>query len=344
MRIRRNKIKRKSRLGLYMVFLSLIVLPAAFIMWWSGNLEPAAQAGDKQIFEVKTGMSAAQVAEELEEKKIIKSAQVFKQLSKLNKADSKLMAGEYLVSPAMSAREILDILLKGPVPEIIKVTIPEGYTADQIVKKLAENGFGTEKELYKAIDSFDHKDYDFLKDVPKGEKRLEGFLFPDTYFFDRESKPEAVIARFLDRFAQELDQETRSKLKDMNLSVYDWVTMASIVEREAVKAEERPIIAGVFYKRLEIGMALQSCATVQYILGIAKPVLSIEDTQIDSPYNTYINPGLPPGPISNPGHASLEAALYPEKTDYLYFVAKPDGSHAFAATYNQHLQNVNRYL
>ena len=120
--------------------------------------------------------------------------------------------------------------------------------------------------------------------------------------------------------------------------------MASIVEREAVKAEERPIIAGVFYKRLEIGMPLQSCATVQYILGIAKPILSIEDTQIDSPYNTYINPGLTPGPISNPGHASLEAALYPEKTDYLYFVAKPDGSHAFAATYNQHLQNVNKYL
>lgn len=343
MRKRNYRTKKTKRLGIYIVFLSLIVLPIAFVMWWYGSLEPLSETGQEQIFEVKQGMTAGQVADELEDKKIIQSAQAFKQLSKLNNADSKLMAGQYLVSPTMSARDVLDILLKGPEPEITKVTIPEGYTVAQVLATLEKNGLGTKKELSKAMESFTAKDYSFLQDIPTGEKRLEGFIFPDTYFFDKESQPKEVIDRFLERFDQELDQKTRAKLKELNLSVYDWVTMASIVEREAVKAEERPLIAGVFYNRLRIGMSLQSCATVQYILGEIKPVLSIEDTQIDSPYNTYINPGLPPGPISNPGHASLEAALYPDDTDYLYFVAKSDGSHAFAVTYNQHLQNISRY-
>ncbi len=343
MRKRRSKVKNTKRLGIYVVFLSLIVLPIAFLMWWSGSLEPLSETGQEQIFEVKQGMTAAQVADELEKNNIIQSAQAFRQLSKLNKADSKLMAGQYLVSSAMSARDVLDILLKGPEPDIIKVTIPEGYTLAQIVETLEKNTLGTEQELYKAMESFTSKDYSFLQDVPTGKDRLEGFVFPDTYFFDKESQPKEVINRFLERFEQELTAETRSRLQELNLSVYDWVIKASIVEREAVKAEERPLIAGVFDNRLRTGMALQSCATVQYILGEVKPVLSIADTEIDSPYNTYKYAGLPPGPISNPGHASLEAVLYPEKTDYFYFVAKSDGSHAFAVTYNQHLQNINKY-
>jgi len=183
-RKRRSRIKKTKSLGIYAVFLTLIVIPIAFLMWWSGSLQPVSETGQKQIFEVKQGMNAGQVAEELEKKKIIQSAQAFKQLSKLNKADSKLMAGQYLVSPTMSARDVLDILLKGPEPDIIKVTIPEGYTLKQIIKTLSENGLGSEKGLYEAMESFNTREYDFLEDVPKGEKRLEGFLFPDTYFFN----------------------------------------------------------------------------------------------------------------------------------------------------------------
>jgi len=340
---RRSKTKKTNSLGIFAVFLTLIVIPIAFLIWWSGSLQPVSETGQEQIFEVKQGMNAAQVAEELEKKEIIQSAQTFKQLSKLNKADSKLMAGQYLVSPTMSARDILDILLKGPEPDIIKVTIPEGYTVAQVLTTLEKNGLGTEKELSKAMESFTAKDYSFLQDIPTGEERLEGFIFPDTYFFDKESQPKDVVDRFIERFAQELTTETISRLQELDISVYDWVIKASIVEREAVKAEERPLIAGVFDNRLRIGMPLQSCATVQYILGEVKPILSIADTQIESPYNTYKYAGLPPGPISNPGHASLEAVLYPEETDYVYFVAKSDGSHAFAVTYNQHLQNINKY-
>lgn len=343
MRKRRPRAKRTKRLGIFVVFLSLIVIPIAFVMWWSGSLEPLSETGQEQIFEVKQGMTAAQVADELEKKKIIQSAQAFKQLSKLNNVDSKLMAGQYLVSSAMSARDVLDILLKGPEPDIIKVTIPEGYTIAQVINTLEKNGLGTEEELSKAMQSFTAKDYSFLQDIPTGKERLEGFIFPDTYFFDKKAQPKEVIDRFLDRFEAELTAETRSRLQELDLSVYEWVIKASIVEREAVKAEERPLIAGVFDNRLRTGMPLQSCATVQYILGEVKPVLSIADTEIESPYNTYKYAGLPPGPISNPGHASLEAVLYPTETDYFYFVAKSDGSHAFAVTYNQHLQNMSKY-
>ena len=343
MRKRRRNIKKTNRIGIYVVILSLIVLPIAMLMWWSSSLQALSDSGSEQIFEVKPGMSASQVADELEKKKIIKSALAFKQLSKLNKVDSKLYVGEYVVSPAMSARDILDILLKGPAPDIVRVTIPEGYTLAQIVNTLEKSGLGTEKELSKAMESFTAKDYSFLQDIPTGKDRLEGFIFPDTYFFDKKSQPKEVIDRFLDRFELELSEENLLRLKELDISIHEWVTLASIIEREAAKAEERALIAGVYYNRLRIDMPMQADATIQYILGEVKPIVTYADLEIDSPYNTYKYKGLPPGPISSPGSASLEAVLYPEETDYFYYVAKPDGYHAFAVTYNEHLRNISKY-
>lgn len=343
MRKRRRKIPARSKMGLYAILLLLLLVPIVLGFWWSGNLKPVSDSDQKQVMVIKEGMSAAQVAQELEKMKVIRSAEVFLQLCRIEKADAKLLAGMYYLSPALSSREILDVLLKGPVPDVIKITIPEGYTVSQIVNTLVKNNLGTKQELYQAMQTFQAKNYSFLNGVPGGDTRLEGFLFPDTYFFDKDAKPEEVLERFLQRFEQELTAETKNRLKELNISVYTWVTKASIVEREAAKPEERPVIAGVFDNRLREGMALESCATVQYVLGEVKPVLSLEDIKIDSPYNTYKNPGLPPGPIANPGHASLNAVLYPNKTDYLFFVAKNDGSHAFAKTFNEHLQNVSKY-
>lgn len=345
MRRSRHRVpaKKSRNIGIYTAVLIMIAIPLALGLWWSTNLKPVSDNDQSQAFVVKEGMSASIVAKELEEKNIIRSATVFRQLCRVEKADSKLYAGLYYLSPSMGSREILNILLKGPEPDIVKITIPEGYTVAQIVQTLSENGLGTEQELYKAMSAFNAKDYSFLKDAPSGDTRLEGFLFPDTYFFERKAKPQEVIERFLERFAQELTAETKSRLQELNISVFDWVIKASIVEREAAKAEERPIIAGVFNNRLRKGMALESCATVQYVLGEVKPVLSLKDIEIDSPYNTYKYPGLPPGPIANPGHASLNAVLYPADTNYLFFVAKNDGSHAFAVTFNEHLSNINKY-
>lgn len=340
MRKRSSKVKARRRARIYTVFLVLIVIPVVFLVWWTGNLKPFSDSDQKYIFDLKPGMTASQVAAELEKNKIIQNAKAFEQLSKIKKADSRLVAGEYYLSPSMSVGEILDILVQGPEPEIVKVTIPEGFTLAEIINTMENNGLGTKEKYYQAIKSVSSKDYDFLKDIPSGENRLEGFLFPDTYFFDKKASEIEVIERFLQRFSRELTDETRNKLKEMNMSVYDWVIKASIVEREAVKAEERPLIAGIFENRLKKGMPLQSCATVQYLLGEVKPVLSLDDLEIESPYNTYKYSGLPPGPISNPGHASLQAALNPSQTNYLYFVAKNDGSHAFAVTFEQHLKNI----
>lgn len=343
MRRRKARPPVKSKVGLYSVILILLLIPIALGFWWSGNLKPVSDSEQTQVFVLKEGMSAAQVAGELENMKIIRSAEVFRQLCRVEKADSKLVAGMYYLSPSLSSYEILDVFLKGPVPDILRITIPEGYTVAEIVSTLTKNGLGTEQEFYQAMQTFQSADYSFLKGTPSGNTHLEGFLFPDTYFFDKNAKPKEVINRFLERFEQELSAETKARLQVLDISVYTWVTKASIVEREAAKPEERPIIAGVFDNRLRIGMALESCATVQYILGEVKPVLSLEDIKIDSPYNTYKNAGLPPGPIANPGHASLNAVLFPAETDYIFFVAKNDGSHAFAKTFDEHLRNVNKY-
>jgi UPF0755 protein len=343
MRSRRGNQRLLIKKGFKTTILILLLVLAGAGFWFSYNLKPVSSAAQTQVFVIEQGMSASKVAEELKKQNIIRSAPAFLQLCRWQNADSKLMAGMYYLSPGMSSREILETLLQGTEPEVVRITIPEGYTVEQIVNTLVNNGLGTEKEYYKVMASFSAKDYAFLAGIPNGKNRLEGFLFPDTYFFDKNAKARDVVDRFLERFSRELTPETKNKLEEMDLSIYHWLIHASIVEREAQKQEERPVIAGVFANRLRIGMPLQSCATVQYVLGEAKPVLSIEDTKIDSPYNTYKYPGLPPGPISNPGHASLQAVLYPEKTDYLYFVAKQDGSHAFAVTYQQHLNNVAKY-
>ena len=335
-----------KKLSFYSVILLaavIVIVSISISQWWSQNLKPVSDSEQTRVFVIEQGMNAKEVAHSLENNNFIRNAKAFEFLCKLEKADTKLMAGVYNLAPSMSSREILEVLLKGPVPDVVRVTIPEGYTLEEIIDLLVANGLGTKQEFYQAMLSFNADDYEFLKEVPITEKRLEGFLFPDTYFFAKDSEPKAILAKFLDRFEKELTEEALARLKQLNISIYTWVTKASIVEREAAKAEERPIIAGVFENRLNIGMALESCATVQYILNERKPVLSLEDIAIDSPYNTYKYSGLPPGPIANPGHASLNAVLYPAQTKYLFFVAKNDGSHAFAATFEEHLQNVRKY-
>jgi len=339
--------KYRNRAGhkkLFLYFIALIIIiPFLANHWWSESLKPVSENEQTREFVIEQGMNAKDVATSLEKNHLIRNAKAFEFLCKLENADTKLMAGVYNLTPSMSSREILNVLLKGPVPDVVKVTIPEGYTLEEIFDLLVVNGLGTKEEFYQAMYSFNADDYDFLNEVPMTEKRLEGFLFPDTYFFAKDSEPREILAKFLDRFEKELTKETIARLKELNTSIYTWVTKASIVEREAAKAEERPIIAGVFENRLNNGMLLESCATVQYILNERKPVLSYEDIAIDSPYNTYKYPGLPPGPIANPGHASLNAVLYPAQTEYLFFVAKNDGSHAFAITFEEHLQNVRKY-
>jgi len=297
---------------------------------------------------VEPGETAGDIALRLKRLGLITDAELFRQLAHYEKADSKLEAGRYELRANMTMEEIIETLQHGRLEEIA-VTVPEGWRAEQIAEMLAEK-VGVDDDEFLTLVQGRHFDYEFLQDRPP-EATLEGFLFPDTYLLPVHPTALDIIERMLANFDQRFTAEMRQMAEEQEMSVYQVVTLASIVEREAVVAEERPVIAGVFLNRLEEGMNLDSCPTVQYALGYQEdtgqwwktPLTLGELDRVNSPYNTYLHRGLPPGPICNPGLAAIQAVLQPVETDYLYFLAKGDGSHAFAKTFEEHLQNQQKY-
>ena len=325
------------------VILVLLVGGFGFLSWWAWATKPYSPTGNSEKITITPGTTADQLAVELQQRHLIRSAWVFKFLARSRQADFKLYLGDYQLAPIMTPGEIINELLKGPgSTDTNRVTIPEGYTTEQIIALLVQKGIGSKEEFTKVITE-DTFPYAFLKGLPKGIHRLEGYLFPNTYFIDIETSPHAVIDLFLQQFAKELTPEVQTQLVTMKLSISQWVTLGSLIEKEAAKESDRQLIASVLMNRLKINQPLQVDATIQFLLGTPKPKLYNKDLQISSPYNTYLHRGLPPGPIANPGNASLQAALNPAKTDFLYYVAKEDGYHAFAKTYKEHLENIKLY-
>ncbi len=343
---RRNRVKNKRRL-----FISAIIMAAAIIIAFAavysvyiGNGSKPVKPGSEEYISITipSGTGTGGIAQILAENNLISSTGVFKLQSKSKGYDGKYKAGQYSLSPGMSMEEIMELLLTGKA-DTLRFTIPEGYDIKRVTAKLAEEGLINQEAFLKEIESGQF-DYEFLKDAPAGPDRLEGFLFPETYEIFATANEHDIIDKMLYQFNKVFTAEYYARAEELGMSVREVITLASIIEREARVPEDRPIIASVFYNRLTIDMPLQSCATVQYILGEQKPVLSIKDTQIESPYNTYQNLGLPPGPIASPGADSIKAALYPADTNYLYFLAKGDGSHAFSSTYEQFLRDKAKYI
>ena len=312
--------------------------------------QPASDDPTPVVFVVEPGDTAGDIAMRLKRLGLVGDAELFRLLARYHKADSKLEAGRYELRANMTMGEIIEALQHGRLEEVA-VTVPEGWRVEQIAEMLAEE-VGLDDEEFLALvqsESF-FDDYEFLQYRPP-EATLEGFLFPDTYLLPVQPTALDIIERMLADFDQRFTAEMRQAAVEQEMTIYQVVTLASIVEREAVVAEERPIIAGVFLNRLEESMNLDSCPTVQYALGYQEdadqwwktPVTLEEFAQVNSPYNTYLHRGLPPGPICNPGLASIQAVLEPVETDYLYFLSKGDGSHAFAKTFEEHLQNQQKY-
>jgi UPF0755 protein len=242
----------------------------------------------------------------------------------------------------MSVEQIVNKLAAGNAEVNSKrFTIPEGFELRQIAERLESEGLVNKDEFYAAIDKSKF-DYAFVKDIPNRDNKLEGYLFPDTYDVFKNATEEEIINKMLNRFDQVFTEEYRQRAKELNMSYDQVITLASIIEREAKLDKERKIISAVFHNRLKKNIKLQSCATVQYLLKEQKEVLTYKDLEVDSPYNTYKYAGLPKGPIASPGAKSIEAALYPDKVDYLYFVANKDGSHIFTKTYQEHLNAQNK--
>lgn len=327
-----KKLLENKKLLILLVIVILIIIVIAGSAIYISGLDKPFDKNNKDTVHVtiESGSTTVDIGQVLEENGIIKSASDFKIFSKVKRYGSRYQAGSYGFSPSMTLTEIAEMLISGKTSQMT-FTIPEGYNINQIAQKLSDDGI-VDKDRFLEILRNGKFDYDFLSGAQTGNNHLEGYLFPDTYTVSFDADEEEIIRTMLDQFDSVFNDEMKVRAKKMGRSINEIMVVASIIERESKVPEERGKVASVIYNRLAIDMPLQMCSTVQYVLGEQKEILTYADTEIQSPYNTYINPGLPPGPISCPGLSSIKAALYPEDTDYLYFVVseKLDGTQNFS--------------
>ena len=300
------------------------------------SVENTVAAGNQAV--VKT---AAQLAEEsakqLKDAGIIKYKGLFQLYCSVSHAKTKIDPGTYELSTNYDYRAIVKKMQVGSGASVTtKVTIPEGYTMEQIFRKLEDENVCSYDDLMDAAANYSYN-YSFLDQSMQGDaKRLEGFLFPDTYEFYQGMQASSAINKFLENFHNRITAEMLEKADERGMSMQEVVTVASMIEKEAANDDERAMIAAVIYNRIAAGMPLQIDSTIMYVLPEHKDVLTVEDTKIDSPYNTYQNTGLPPTPIANPGLASIKATLSPASTKALYYALDSEsGTHKFFTSYGE---------
>ncbi len=322
-------------LGVSMILAAILILGANDVFAF---VKPDRSA----VVEITETDSAGDIAEKLEDAGVINYKTLFNLYSHVSKKAGNFKSGTYELSASLDYSAIARTLSrKSTYKETVRVTVPEGFTTAQIVELLVEKSVCAEEDLWTVIKTHDF-DYSYIKTLEKGsDARLEGYLFPDTYEFYVNDKAENVIGKFLSNFDKKFTTEMRADLEKTDMTVKDLVIIASLIEREAKTDKDRPLVSSVIHNRLDKPSAypfLQIDATVQYLTG---NVPTPDDLKIDSPYNTYLYKGLPPTAIANPGEASLRAALYPEDTNYYYYVAGKDGSHIFSKTLEEHNAAVN---
>jgi len=350
-----NIISRLSGVTLKIIFgliMIVVVVIAGFGVYFFMEVgsRPSASA-DVVPFNINVGESFSQVTGDLYDAKLVRNTFVFRVRARMLGAEERMQSGYFYLRRDMTMDEILETITSARLVER-QVTIPEGWRLEQIATRLEEKGWNKEK-FSQLVKKGDYQ-FGFLDDKPPGAS-VEGFLFPDTYRIPASYTEDDIIIMMLKRFGDQYNATLRDKAR-AGIGIYKVVTMASLIEREAVVAPERPIIASVFYNRLNKSMMLQSDPTAQWARDTEnartnlnfskwwdKPAL--KDLEIDSPYNTYKAKALPPGPICNPGLASLSAATEPATTDYYYFVATGDkeGTHDFSRTYEEHAAKVKKY-
>lgn len=315
--------------------LAAALLAVALWMFYASVPPPAPDREGAALVKVTEGMNARDVARTLHSAGLIRDPLYFLGVTRLMGSETKLQAGTYAVPPGESPFGILRRLVEGEVA-VRRITIPEGYTVRDIAALLAREGL-VDEERFAALALGGYS----MELGGMELQSLEGYLFPDTYTVPLGASEEQIINVMVDRFRQLIVPLVGEGAH--GLSLHEVVTLASIVEREAAVASERPLIAGVYLNRLRINMPLQADPTVVYALGRHVERVYYADLEIDSPYNTYLYPGLPPGPIANPGLDAIVSVLYPVPSEYLYFVAKGDGTHHFSRDYASHKAAVERY-
>lgn len=295
--------------------------------------------GISQVIVVEPGMTAQQIGELLFSKGLIKNVLVFRIVAKLEGLESSLQAGEYEFGSDMTVQKIVAILAKGETV-FRQLVIPEGFTVDQVAELIEKNKIGSGAK-FKAL-AKNYAPYAYMETGSPVTYKAEGFIFPETYRVTKGTTEEQLLSMFVTQFDKQITPEMRTRISELGMTIRQAMILASLVEKEARIEKDRPVIAGVFRNRLKLDMPLQSCATIQYILGYPKAELTMKDTEIPSPYNTYQNMGLPPGPVANPGMAAINAVINSDQTNYLYFVADKNGAHVFSETYEQHLAAIER--
>jgi UPF0755 protein len=364
-----------SKKGIFLgyLFFVLVVLIAFFIF----SLDKTPEEGQKieledsfqeekviseeiSKFIIKPGESLSEISERLKEQNFINSEFGFKIYAFLTRSWHKFWPGEYEIGAESGLKNILRILTGQPQASEKTVTIVEGLTNQQIEKILLDQELILEGEFALALEKIIQQEpllnkYGFLSEAKENfyfpyssaEFKLvglQGYLFPDTYRFYQETNAEEIIRKMLDNFNQKVYLPLKNELDNSSISLFEIITMASLIEKEASLDQDRRLIADVFKKRIKVGWALESCATINYILGDPQARLTYEDTRIPSPYNTYLNAGLPPTPINNPSFSSIMAVLNPLENDYCCFLAGPEGETIFSRTIEEHNQNKIKYL
>lgn len=329
-----------KRFLIFVLFAAIMGGAAAFSMYARINEPYRGFEGTEQFVDIPTGAGSRAIGDRLAAAGVVRDPWTFRVALYLSRQGRHLKAGEYRFDQAMTPREVIDKIARGDV-FVIPVTFPEGLTIAEMARIFEDHGLGTASSFVEAT-----KDVSAVRDLDPLAKDLEGYLFPETYSMSRQMDAARLVHQMVAGFEHALSPGIREAAAARHLSIRELVTLASIVEKETAKAEERPLVAAVYSNRLRIGMALQCDPTVIYALTRARRYdgnIHKADLSFDSPYNTYRYPGLPPGPIASPGRASIEAASQPATVDYLYFVSRNDGSHEFARTLDEHNRNVQKY-
>lgn len=291
-----------------------------------------------EIVDISPGMTLREISGFLEDRKLIRNAFSFQLLANLQKKQGQIQVGEYELSPSMTPKEILEKVTSGKTV-LHAITIPEGYRITEIAALLAEQGLANRDEFIRQT-----QNKELIQSTGSPINSLEGYLFPETYHFSRNTSERKIIQSMLSTFKEQVSVlNFNNQPKSQNLTLHEIITLASLIEKETGVDEERKIISSVFHNRLKKNMRLQTDPTVIYAISDFDGNIRKKDLSIDSPYNTYKYAGLPPGPIASPGLKSIAAALDPDDTNYLYFVSRKDGSHQFSSSLMEHNRAVQKY-
>jgi UPF0755 protein len=335
----------KLRLNKFMRANTIIILIVVLISAFSGWLyylffTPNLYEGESpKKFIIQKGSTLDKISLDLIEEGIIKSQFLFKVSCYIQGLQNELKHGRHKIPNGLSYLKLAELLAKGAPAEEILVVIPEGFFLTEIASRLKKKLEVDSVEFMKLA-----RDENFLKNVLNHPySTLEGFLLPDSYYFFRDTKAEEAIKKLYQEYKKFFVDSLKKRAEEIGMDEYKIITLASIVQYECKKKEEMPIVAGVYYNRLQKGMKLESCPTVIYAMGKRIRRLLEEDLKINSPYNTYIHKGLPPGPIGNPGKDAILATLYPSEHQYFFFAADGNGGHRFSKTFDEHVKAANIY-